>query len=138
LETSAALLETDRDQDTVELLWCNGKFEKSFELSYFTSSQVFDFKIFKFEAIINQATPSRTTLYELRGESKGLIPGRISSLLDIVREFKQQNSKASSQLFFLALASSSKEQISEVMLQVNLKVVSKESETSRILLEIRD
>ena len=54
LENSAALLQTDEDQDTIELLWCNKKFEKSLELSYFTLNQAFDFKIFKFEAIYLQ------------------------------------------------------------------------------------
>ena len=90
LENSAALLQTDEDQDTIELLWCNKKFEKSLELSYFTLNQAFDFKIFKFEAIINRSTTSsRMTLYNLKKESKSLIPCQVRSLLDIVREFKR-------------------------------------------------
>ena len=90
VEDSAALLETHEDRDVLDLLWCNKKFEKSLELSYFTLNQAFDFKIFKFEAIINRSTTSsRMTLYNLKKESKSLIPCQVRSLLDIVREFKR-------------------------------------------------
>ena len=70
LENSVALLETHQDQDKFDLLWCNKKFETSLELSNFTANQVFDFKIFQFETILNQATKSQMTLYKLKEEVK--------------------------------------------------------------------
>ena len=79
------------------------------------------------------------TLYKLEQQKPKHQPSDAKSLLDIVREFKLNKSATSSQLFFLAHASSKNpEGIAGVMLKVNLKVVEREGNTSRIMLEISD
>ena len=141
VEDSAALLEAHEDRDVLDLLWCNKKFENSLELSYFSANKAFDFKIFKFEAIVSQATKGSTkmTLYKLEKQTIKHMPCDVKSLMDIVREFKLNKSTTSSQLFFLTHAScENPEGISQVMLKVNLKVLGGEGKTSRIMLEISD
>jgi hypothetical protein len=141
VEDSAALLETHEDRNVFDLLWCNKKFEKSLELTYFSANQAFDFRIFKFEAVVNQATKesAQMTLYKLENPAPKHKPCEVKSLQDIVREFKLNKSTTSSQLFFLTHESSmNPEGVAGVMLKVNLKVVERKGKTWRIMLEISD
>ena len=96
LEDSAALIGTHEDRDELNLIWCNKKFEQSLELGYFSANQAFNFKIFKYEAIVRQVKTPQMTLYQFTKPEINHPLCNVKSLLDIVREFKQKKSTTSS------------------------------------------